>query len=73
MTELFELLYTNYNNVSHNTLTEMYFNLFESEINLEQLKNIEEFLYSPAEIINIYVSHTTEESFMKRLLENRKK
>jgi hypothetical protein len=60
-------------NVSHNTLTEMYFNLFEKEINLEQLKNIEEFLYSPAEIINIYVSHTREESFMKRLLENRKK
>jgi len=60
------------NNVSHNTLTEMYLNLFETEIDREKLVNVEQFLYSPAEIINIYVANKNEEAFMNRLLENRK-
>jgi len=33
---------------------------------------VEEFLYSPAEIINIYVANKNEDVFMNRLLENRK-
>ena len=60
------------NNVSHNTLTEMYLNLFETEIDREKLTNVEEFLYSPAEIINIYVANKNKEAFMSRLLENKK-
>ena len=60
------------NNVSHNTLVEMYLNLFETEIDREKLVNVEEFLYSPAEIINIYVANKNEEAFMTRLLENKK-
>ncbi len=59
-------------NVSHNTLAEMYLNLFETEIDREKLVNVEEFLYSPAEIINMYVANKNEQVFMSRLLENRK-
>ena len=59
------------NNVSHNTLAEMYLNLFEKEIDREKLLNVEEFLYSPAEVINIYVANKNEEAFMTRLLENK--
>jgi ATP-dependent 26S proteasome regulatory subunit len=60
------------NNVSHNTLAEMYLNLFETKIDREKLVNVEQFLYSPAEIINIYVANKNEEAFINRLLENRK-
>lgn len=58
-------------NASHNTLAEMYLNLFEKEIDREKLLNVEEFLYSPAEVINIYVANKNEEAFMTRLLENK--
>lgn len=58
-------------NVSHNTLAEMYLNLFETEIDREKLVKVEEFLYSPAEIINMYVANKNEETFMNRLLENK--
>ena len=60
------------NNVSHNTLAEMYLNLFETGIDREKLVKVEEFLYSPAEIINIYVANKNEDTFMSRLLENKK-
>jgi SpoVK/Ycf46/Vps4 family AAA+-type ATPase len=59
------------NNVSHNTLAEMYLNLFETGIDREKLVKVEEFLYSPAEIINIYVANKNEDTFMSRLLENK--
>ena len=59
-------------NVGHDTLAEMYFNLFETKIDREKLLNVEEFLYSPAEIINMYVANKNEEAFMTRLLENKK-
>jgi chaperone BCS1 len=59
-------------NASHNTLAEMYLNLFETEIDREKLTKVEEFLYSPAEIINMYVGNKNEEAFMNRLLENKK-
>jgi len=49
----------------------MYFNLFETKIDREKLMKVEEFLYSPAEIINMYVANKNEEAFMKRLLENK--
>jgi ATP-dependent 26S proteasome regulatory subunit len=60
------------NNVSHNTLAEMYLNLFEKEIDKDKLETVEEFLYSPAEIINMYVANKNEEAFISRLLKNRK-
>jgi hypothetical protein len=50
----------------------MYLNLFEKEIDREKLLKVEEFLYSPAEIINIYVANKNEEAFISRLLENKK-
>jgi chaperone BCS1 len=59
-------------NVGHDTLAEMYLNLFETKIDREKLLNVEEFLYSPAEIINMYVTNKNEEAFMTRLLENKK-
>ena len=59
-------------NASHNVISEMYEHLFEKPVNNELLKQVQEYLYSPAEIINMYVSHKDEELFMNRLLENRK-
>jgi hypothetical protein len=59
-------------NASHNTISELYFHLFGKNINNTNLKKIREYFYSPAELINIYVSHKTEEEFIKRLIENKK-
>jgi ATP-dependent 26S proteasome regulatory subunit len=59
-------------NASHNVILEMYEHLFEKPINKELLQQVQEYLYSPAEIINMYVSYKNEEAFMNRLLENRK-
>jgi hypothetical protein len=50
----------------------MFEHLFEKPIDNELLKQVQEYLYSPAEIINMYVSYKNEEAFMNRLLENRK-
>jgi hypothetical protein len=50
----------------------MYEHLFEKPVDKELLQKVQEYLYSPAEIINMYVSHKDEELFMNRLLENRK-
>jgi hypothetical protein len=36
------------------------------------LENVTEYFYSPAELINIFVTYKNEEDFMKRLLENKK-
>lgn len=60
------------NNASHKTISEMYFHLFEQGIDTVQLQNITEYFYTPAEIINMYVTHKFEDLFMKRLLENKK-
>ena len=60
------------NNASHNTIKEMYQHLFSNEIDIEQLKKVKEYFYSPAEIVNMYISCKTEESFMARLLKNKK-
>ena len=59
-------------NASHNVIADMYKHLFENEINRELLQNVKEHYYSPAEIINMYVSYKDETEFMNRLLENRK-
>ena len=60
------------NNASHKTIGEMYKHLFNKEIDESALENIKEYFYSPAELINIYVSNKNEEDFIKRLLENKK-
>lgn len=59
-------------NASHNTITEIYQHLFNSQIDKIKLSDVNEYFYSPAELINIYVSNKNEASFMERLLENKK-
>ena len=59
-------------NASHKTIAEMYRHLFGSALNSGKLKKIQEFLYSPAELINFYVQYKNEHDFVKRLLENKK-
>jgi len=60
------------NNASHNIISEMYEHLFEKPIDKQLLQQVQEYLYSPAEIINMYVSYKDDKLFMNRLLENRK-
>lgn len=59
-------------NASHQTISEIYSHLFGNEIDNEKLKCVKEKFYSPAEIINIYVSNKNEKDFMERLLKNEK-
>uniref|UniRef100_A0A6C0IJL8 AAA+ ATPase domain-containing protein n=1 Tax=viral metagenome TaxID=1070528 RepID=A0A6C0IJL8_9ZZZZ len=59
-------------NASHKTISDLYFHLFNKEINNDKLKNINEFFYSPAELINIYITHKEENAFIERLLMNKK-
>jgi hypothetical protein len=59
-------------NASHTTISEIYTHLFNTSISEEKLKQIKEYFYSPAELINIYVSHKNENDFMNRLLLNKK-
>ena len=59
-------------NASHNTIAEIYYHLFEKNINNDVLKNINESFYSPAELINIYVTHKEEDKFIERLLQNKR-
>ena len=49
-----------------------HFHLFNTEIDSEKLKEIKEFFYSPAEQINIYITHKEENPFIDRLLMNKK-
>jgi hypothetical protein len=56
-------------NASYNTISELYTHLFNKEIDLEKLKNVKEFHYSPAELINMYILHKEEDEFMNKLLE----
>ena len=59
-------------NASHKTISDLYFHLFNKEIDSEKLNEIKEFLYSPAELINIYITHKEEKAFINRLLMNKK-
>jgi len=59
-------------NASHNTISEMYLHLFGKKIDPKCLSNVKENFYSPAELINIYVTHNTENAFIERLLKNKK-
>jgi len=59
-------------NASHNTIAEMHHHFFGTEIDKEALKNVTEYFYSPAEIVNMYISFKSEQGFLNRLLENKK-
>jgi DNA replication protein DnaC len=59
-------------NASYQTIFEIYFHLFNKKINTNELKKVKEFFYSPAELINMYVSNKSPDDFTKRLLLNKK-
>lgn len=59
-------------NASHNTISDIYFHLFKNKIDKKKLSKVKENLYSPAELINIYVSSKNEIDFMDRLMKNKK-
>lgn len=59
-------------NASHNTISEIYLHLFGNKIDKTLLSKVKDKFYSPAEIINIYVSNKNESDFMRRLLKNKK-
>ena len=61
-----------FDNASYKTISEIYFHLFGNKINENKLIQINEFYYSPAEIINIYMANKNEEDFMARILLNKK-
>jgi chaperone BCS1 len=57
--------------VSHKIIQEMYAHLFDETIENNDLKNIKEDFYSPAEIINIYMNEDRiKERFINRLCKN---
>lgn len=59
-------------NASYNTISEIYYHLFDNEIDKNELQKVKEYFYSPAELINIYVSNKKEIDFMNRLIKNQK-
>jgi hypothetical protein len=59
-------------NASHSTISEIYLHLFGNKIDKNLLSKVKEYFYSPAELINIYVTHKNEEDFINRLLKNKK-
>ena len=59
-------------NASHSVISDVYMHLFGTKINANKLKKVKENFYSPAELINIYVSHKSENEFVNRLLANKK-
>ena len=60
-------------NVSHGILQEMHVHFFNREIKEEDLLQIQSLLYSPAEVVNIYLSSDfVESNYLDRLKENKK-
>lgn len=59
-------------NASYNTISDIYLHLFGNQIDKNKLQKVKENFYSPAELINIYVSNKNENDFMDRLLKNQK-
>jgi ATP-dependent 26S proteasome regulatory subunit len=59
-------------NSSHNTISEMYLHLFGNKIDNDILKKVNEYFYSPAELINMFVSYKNEKEFIERLIKNKK-
>lgn len=62
-----------FKNVSRRTLQDIHYSLFKSTIPLTTLNSINSDFYSPAEIINIYLTHaSSEKDFLGRLAKNQK-
>lgn len=61
-----------FSNASRKTISDVYFHLFGKNIDKTKLLKIKEYFYSPAELINIYVSHKDENRYINRLLKNKK-
>ena len=59
-------------NASHTTITDIYYNLFKKTIHKTDLNSINEYFYSPAELVNLYVQYQDANLFAKRLMENKK-
>ena len=60
-------------NCSHDTISKLYSHLYGSEINKTMLKKTKPYFYSPAEIVNLYVSNKDDEqAFINRLIQNKK-
>lgn len=59
-------------NASHKTITDIYYNLFKKTIHKTDLNSINEYFYSPAELVNLYVQYQDANLFAKRLMENKK-
>ena len=60
-------------NVSHNVLQEMHYHFFNKHIPKKILEQIQPNYYSPAEIVNIYLSnHLHEKAYLNRLMKNEK-
>ena len=57
-------------NANHNTIAEIFQHLFGKTIEMNKLEKIKDNFYSPAELINIYVSHKNEKDFINRLIKN---
>lgn len=59
-------------NASHQTIRNLYEHLFNHKIDEKTLLLINEYFYSPAELINIYIYHNDVDRFTERLLMNKK-
>ena len=60
-------------NVGHETLQEMHFHFFQKYINPPIIKKIKPYFYSPAELVNVYLSNRCDEmAYLKRLILNKK-
>jgi hypothetical protein len=59
-------------NASHSVISEIYFHLFGNKIDKNKLIKVKEYFYSPADLINIYISNKDENSFLERLLQHKK-
>lgn len=59
-------------NASHKIIRDLYEHLFNDKIDESSLLLINEYFYSPAELINIYIYHNDATRFVERLLLNQK-
>ena len=60
-------------NASREIIADMFMHFYNKPVDAELLSKIDERLYSPAEIVNIYTAYKTDDvGFMKRLCENRR-
>ena len=57
---------------NHEVIQEIHEHFFEKRIDVNEVRKINEYLYSPAELINIYLScNNSEEKYVSRLQENK--